>query len=99
MSFADKINNLIGYSLVKIWTADVKTKERLLGAKVKGGLGKVDGQRTLKLTCKQKGEVLWQIDLTGTWLELAEGLTKIDDKGERPAISWYKANAPKVDTP
>jgi hypothetical protein len=94
MSFQDKINNLLSWSLLKIWLADVKVKERALGAKVKGKITGSGDQRTLKVTCVAKREILWQIEESGSSRDLAEAVLAIDDKHERPSTEWYKANTP-----
>lgn len=99
MTLKDFLGNTISINLIRIWVASTKANERRFGARVKGGLKRVNGERQLKLTCKRKHEVLWQINLTGTVTTIAEELMKIDDKGERPSGDWYAEHAPKTDTP
>jgi hypothetical protein len=99
MTLKDFLGNTISTSLIRIWVASTKANERRFGARVKSGLKRANGERQLKLTCKRKREVLWEIDLTGTVTSIAEGLMEIDDKRERPSGDWYAEHAPKTDTP
>jgi hypothetical protein len=94
MTFSSKIENLLSWSLLKVWVADAKVKERALGARVKTKLSGSGDKRVLSIVCTAKREVVWQIEAKGSYRELAETVLVVDDKRERPSTEWYKANTP-----
>jgi hypothetical protein len=94
MTFNSKVENLLSWSLLKIWVANTKVKEKALGAKVKTKLTGSGDDRTLSIVCKTKREILWQIEAKGSYRQLAEAVLEVDDKNERPSEEWYKTNTP-----
>lgn len=94
MTLSSRLENLLSWSLLRIWLADAKMKEKALGAKVKIKITGSGDQRTIKVTCTAKREVLWQIESSGSYKDLAEAVLAIDDKNERPSTEWYKTNTP-----
>jgi hypothetical protein len=94
MTLSSRLENLLSWSLLRIWLADAKMKEKALGAKVKIKITGSGDQCTIKVTCTAKREALWQIESSGSYKDLAEAVLAIDDKNERPSTEWYKANTP-----
>lgn len=94
MTLDSKLKNLVSWSLLKMWLATTKAQEKALGAKVKSKITGSGDQRKLVVICKAKREVLWQVEASGSYLDLAGAVTEVEDKGERPSAEWYKAHTP-----
>jgi hypothetical protein len=58
MTLSSKLENLLSWSLLKVWLADANVKERALGAKVKFKITGSGNKRTLSVVCKAKREIV-----------------------------------------